>query len=325
MNKQITFLLQKVDSILLIGLFTLGIFLPLIDNVFDINPSPQLAEIRLLAEKPIFRWEWRTIKDYPDEFDNYYRDHLGFRDSLIRCYNWIHVKWVRTSPIYRVVLGKDDWLFLEGTTIDYYRGTYPFTMTKIARIARILEERRTWLAEHDIPLLYAFTPIKSSIYPEYIPPSINRVNEHTPLDHLIMYLKKYSELEFIDLRGTLLKEKNGEILFHKTGSHWNSYGAYLAYREIITHLSSRYSELKPLQETDLTFKRETVNGYDLAVMLGLKDVLREEQMFVSPRKPVAQQLNNVPQEKEYYPGRKKDSETPRFWSWALPTRKTLRT
>ncbi|MCD6384684.1 hypothetical protein J7M23_02800, partial [Candidatus Sumerlaeota bacterium] len=101
MKKESTSQLQKIESIILIVLFWAGILLPLIDNAFNIDPAPELVEKRRPAEKPVFRWQWSTIKEYPRAFVDYYRDHLGFRDSLIRWYNWFHIICLKTSPIYK--------------------------------------------------------------------------------------------------------------------------------------------------------------------------------------------------------------------------------
>lgn len=295
--------LYKFDGILLIFMFFAGILLPLIDNVFHLDPGAKLQENRPLAEKPVFTWKWSTIKEYPKAFEIYFRDHLGFRNSLIRGYNIIHVKGLKTSPLIQVLIGKDDWLYLGGPNVDYYRGTLPFTTRKIARVARIIQERQKWLADQKTPLVYIFVPEKATIYPEYIPDSINRVSDKTLLDHLTMYLKEYTQVDFIDLRDVLLNAKKQEFLYQRTGTHWNSRGAFLGYREIMKHLSQFYPEpKKPLQETSLSFKRETVKGFDLAVMLGLSDLFREEQVLISPKNPRAKRLDDVALE-EYYPTR----------------------
>jgi alginate O-acetyltransferase complex protein AlgJ len=294
--------LQKFDSVLLIIFFFAGILLPLLDNLLHIDPGARLQENRPLVEKPVFTWTWSTIRNYPKEFERYFRDHLGFRNSLIRWYNYIHVKWLKISPLNQVLIGKDGWLYLGGANIDYYRGTLPLTRRKTARVARIIQERQTWLADRNIPLLYIFVPEKSTIYPEYIPDSINRVSDKTLLDHLTMYLREYSTVDFVDFRGMLLEAKKKDLLYQKSGTHWNCRGAYLGYRETIEHLSRNYPDLKPLGETDLVFQRETVKGFDLSVMLGLSHFFVEEQVLISPRNPRAKRMDNVAL-KEYYPTR----------------------
>ena len=310
-------LLHKTSDLLFIVLFCLGIALPIVDNLVHLDPTRPLTENRPQASKPVFKWNSDMIQDYPKAFEAYFQDYLGFRNFLILWNNRIHVLWLRTSPIPDVVLGKQGWLFLGGRSVDYYRGTFPFTMTKIARIARILEERQDWLAEQNIPLLYIFTPEKSSIYPEYIPDSINRVNKDSFMDHVIEYLRKYTHVQFLDLRGTLLKEKKRAILFQRTGTHWNSVGAYLAYREMIELLSHQYPELKPLGQSELSIRKEMVNGFDLATMLGLNNVFKEERIFIMPKNPVAKSLYDISL-KEYFPRRPhfateiQDSRLPRL-------------
>lgn len=301
-TKDIIVTLHKIDSLLLIFLFCTGITLPLIDSVFHLDPAEPLVENRELTPKPVFAFKWSIVKDYPRSFENYFRDHLGLRKTLIRWNNLIYVKWLKISPHHRIVVGKKGWLFVGDELVNYYRGVPPHTLPMLAHRALILEERSHWLAQQNIPLIYIFTAEKSSVYPEFMPSSLNRVDQQTLMDYFTEYLKRYTNVEFIDLRHALLEAKAKNQLYPRTSSTWNSYGAFIGYREIINHLASRFPALTSISETELIATQKPDLGFDLAVLLGLNHILTKERIIWSPRKMNAKRINDIPL-KEYQPCR----------------------
>ncbi|MCX7766098.1 MAG: hypothetical protein N2246_05265 [Candidatus Sumerlaeia bacterium] len=302
LTKDFIVTMHKIDCLLLIFLFCAGMFLPLIGNVFNIDPGEPLVENRELTPKPTFVFRWSIVKDYPKAFENYFRDHLGFRKTLIRWNNLIYVKLLKISPHPRIVVGKKGWLFVGDELVNYFRGVPAPTLAMLAHRARILEERSHWLAQQNIPLIYIFTAEKSSIYPEFMPSSLNRVDQQSLMDYFTEYLRRYTSVDFIDLRPVLLQAKAKNQLYPRTSSTWNSYGAFIGYREIINHLANKFPALTPLSETDLTATQKPDFGFDLAVLLGLNHILTEPHIVWTPRKMNARRINDIPL-KEYQPRR----------------------
>ena len=74
--------LKTLESTLLIVLLWAGMLLPFLDNLFSLDPSPDLVEKRDLAPPPHCERKWSIIKEYPKAFDEYFKDHFGFRRFL---------------------------------------------------------------------------------------------------------------------------------------------------------------------------------------------------------------------------------------------------
>jgi len=284
---------QQIESLVIVAAFAVGITLPLIDRAVPLDPAPPLKENRYLATKPTFRWNWESVEQYPKEFEQYYRDHLGFRDSLIRLNSYVHTQWLKTSPLPSVFVGKDGWLFLGGGPIEYYRGREPEDPVKRLQIIRLLEERERWLADQGIPYLIVIVPAKSSIYSEYIPESVNRVRPGTFLDDLLDYAGEYTSLETLDLRTSLVKAKGSDLLYQVTGTHWSDRGAFVGYRQIAERLSKRYPAIVPTEESDLISTPEVVPGNDLSYMVGLDTFLKETEIRRKPRTTTARRSDDV--------------------------------
>jgi hypothetical protein len=106
------------------------------------------------------------------------------------------------------------------------------------------------------------------------------------LDQVISYLKKYSNLKIIDLRSELFKEKEHYLLYYKTDTHWNDFGAFFAYRTVINEIKDEYPQIKPLVLTDFYLKKQIANGGDLASMLSMSDSLKEEKYVLVSKKEI---------------------------------------
>jgi len=125
--------------------------------------------------------------------------------------------------------------------------------------------------------LVAVVPNKNTIYSEYMPDSIRKFRNTTRLDQLLDHMREHSPLKILDLREALFKAKSEYPVYWKTDSHWNSYGAYIGYVEIIRQLSAYLPALPvvPIEEGRVIIERSSTGG-DLAQMLFLQDAWAEE-------------------------------------------------
>jgi hypothetical protein len=71
--------------------------------------------------------------------------------------------------------------------------------------------------------------------------------------------------------------------YHRTDTHWNHFGAFTAYSEIMRHLLGSDHDLWRLDDFDIVRRHD--DGGDLANMLGLRDLLEEEYIVLEPRRP----------------------------------------
>ena len=74
---------DRIIRIILIVLFGISLCLPFMDNVFDLDPTSTLHEFRYMSERPKFVLKWSAIASFPEEFEQYFNDRLGFRNWLI--------------------------------------------------------------------------------------------------------------------------------------------------------------------------------------------------------------------------------------------------
>lgn len=269
-------------SIVFIFVFLFIAFVPFV-SWFVNGPEPQdPAEKRVLARKPHFRWD--EPFEFPRAFQAFYNDHVPFRTDLIRTNNWLKIKMLGVSPINRVRGGKEGWLFLDNqdprpSSIDYYRSGELFTTGELEQWKNLLEQRHKWLKAKGIHYVFVMVPNKNTIYPEYMPDNVRKINKKSRWDQLKGYLEKHSDVRFVDLRPALLEAKKQRRVYSITDTHWNDYGAYVAHCEIIKRISRFFPGAEPLPLSRFEIYEDDSAGGDLAQMLLLqKETLRENKI-----------------------------------------------
>lgn len=272
-------------------LFLLVLLFPIFNHFAGVIPGFKLHEKRKITPEPVP--EWKTLLQYPREYTPYYNDHFVLRNHFIYLQNFLEVKWFGVSPIPKVLVGRDGWLFIAREKSDrdcteYFRAVKPFTSAELEHWKNILEQRRKWLADRGIHYLFVIAPNKNTIYPEYMPRHIRKTGNRSRMDQLLEYLENHSKVPVLDLRPALRAAKKEYPVYARTDTHWSEYGAYIVHREIIEHIS-QYRDFKaavPLPLSRFKINRETWGGGDLAKMLSMPEVLTEEKFKLRPKSPL---------------------------------------
>jgi len=236
---------------------------------------------------PAFSFHNDSWKQFPSRYEKYFNDNFGLRNTLIFVNNFFKYGLFSISPVPRVLAGKNGWLFYadkdDGDPVACYRGTNLFSDTELYIIKKNIEGHRDFYKKFGIPLIILIVPNKHSIYPEYLPDNLKRVSKETRTDQFIKYLSISSDMMVLDLRKTLIEKKGRELLYQKTGTHWNSLGAFWGYKDLITAIGRFFPEINNKRLTDYNIEHEMVEGHDLANMLALKDLLKENEIIMSPK------------------------------------------
>ncbi|MCK4836267.1 MAG: hypothetical protein KAT17_06505 [Candidatus Aminicenantes bacterium] len=270
--------------------FLLLVFFPLLNSGLKIVKPIEIQERRALNKKPSFRID--GFHDYLDQYRRYYNDHFILRSSFIRLTNLMSYKFFKRSAVPMVIVGKNGWLFMSRETpqrdeVDYFRSVELFSRSELQQWCQVLEQRQQWLESLGIHYLLIIVPNKSTIYPEFMPDHIRKVVSRSRLDQLLDHINVHSEVNILDIRDALIKAKVRYPVFYKTDSHWNDYGAYIAYTEIMKYLGGFFKEEQVLSIEQFDIQTENRIGGDLAGALSLqKKVIRENILKMVPRIPL---------------------------------------
>jgi alginate O-acetyltransferase complex protein AlgJ len=270
--------IRVLEEWLIIGSFVLAISLPGIITKYRTDPAPSFEENRQLAQFPRLSRNLIELRGFPHSFGLYFNDHFAFRRLLIRWQAVARVKWLGTSTTPNVIMGKNGWFF-DGVNVGLGERRGPLTRDQIARWRQVLVERNDWLAARGIKYLFVVAPEKDQVYPEYLPET-GRAPRVSRQDQLIEAVRD-SHVEILDLRPSLIEAKRTHLVYLKTDTHWNSFGAFVAYQTIIKDLSRSFPRLQALADSDITFSPPANASGNLAQLLGLYNSITEQVVAVS--------------------------------------------
>ena len=161
-------------------------------------------------------------------------------------------------------------MFYGDTDITYFRAVTPLSPAQLLAWQERLERRQSWLAARGIPYLIVFAPLKSTIYPEYMPRAYNRIGAISRLDQFLAHLKAHSKLTIVDLRGPIADEKTRHQVFYRTDTHWNVRGSYVGYSKIMEALTRWFPEIPSVPLSAFDDHHYSELGRDLPLILGMR-------------------------------------------------------
>jgi hypothetical protein len=280
---------ERLDSFL-VALFACALAAPWVDEIVrtDKQRGPESHEQRAAAARPAF--EAGSILSFPEKYGAYFDDTFGLRDWLLRWHSIEKYFGFGVSPTSRVVLGKDDWMFYTGDqSVEAFRGLEALTEQDLHKWQVMLEAKRDYLKQKGIQYLFVIAPNKESIYSDYWPPRLNRVQPLTRMDQLVEYMKQHSDLEILDLRPALRaargEDSPGNYLYFPLGTHWNGRGSYVSYREIIDRLGRSLPPLRAPDTSELVYSEMMGVGDSWAQNMYIADLLPQLEDSYTPREP----------------------------------------
>ena len=246
-----------ISCILYSFLFLSNSFLDLTSN----NENRNLASLPSIS--------LNDVNVYTKQYEEYFNDHLPFRNELIKLKNIIDVFVFKNSINKGVVVGKDKWLFSKWGMHQY------FTDEELEIAKNNLLYLRDELRKRNIDFIFMVFPVKQSIYLEYAPDYIveEAVRNSESTDRFVNYIKNNTDIKIIYPKYDLLKYKEKYQLFYKYDGHWNDLSGYIAYMDIMDKLNLNYTNIDYLDIIKFDSSHKYMNFYNnLAMTIGLGNI-----------------------------------------------------
>jgi len=270
-------------------LFVVVLWLPFITMNLGFFTFQNTTEKRRLVQRPSLR-NLTDIVSFPRNYENYFNDNFGFRLMFISLNTEIKTNLFKTSPLPTVVTGQDGWLYYnndaDGIGLNDYLGRSAFSENELQLVKKKIETEKALLNSKGIKLLIAVAPDKQSIYPENLPKGYKKIGK-SRLDQ-IMGLDDNGSLSdtVIDLRRMLIEAKKNGPTYYKTDTHWNKYGALVAFQNIRNVLLDGFGV-----QMKANIVSNQIGGGDLATLMSAvneyKDFETKDMSFscdVDPKK-----------------------------------------
>jgi hypothetical protein len=276
--------MRTLQNLLLVAGFLVLIGLPLAANIAGEDGGDQRAENRELATFPTFEGTWESAVEWPAGLDLWFQDHFGFRSTLVQWYGESRYFWLHVSPSPLVVRGKEGFLYYaDDGGLDDFTNEDLLPPGEVHNWRETILRARVWCSAHHIAYVFTIPPDKHVLYPENFD---HRVVQVTPVSRADqVFTATLDTGVVVDVRQELLARKSQERLFHKTDTHWNERGAFVAYQQIINAVHRQLPAVPPARDRALfNATSRMLSGRDLAAIIGLKWVLGEEDLQLLPKK-----------------------------------------
>jgi len=202
-----------------------------------------------------------------------------------------------------VVVGKDGWLFLGdryASSVSVKRGLIFPSEQRFERArgyrANIRDYARSAGA---LDAYFVIVPNKADVYPEYLPGWMSTHDKPNFTDRLL----KERDHTLINLLPAMLESKASGELYYRTDSHWNTLGAWLAYRHIAEVIGTDHPKIKFLTGNDVRVDmHRQKRGGDLAAFLFIKNFRDDADPSVELGNTLAIETKNLKTRETTYSG-----------------------
>jgi hypothetical protein len=173
---------------------------------------------------------------------------------------------ISTNP--DIYIGVDRWLFiktyLEHTQDDLLKGPL-LSPDQNQKVHAYFKKQHDLSESMETKFVFMIAADKETVYPEYVCPDCK-----TPaitLADQVIEIAKSEGITVLDMRPIMKKEKENNpsrLLYYKQGSHWNSFGAVIGYRELMKTIG-----LTGVPSSDYKIISDPGSQDDLRALLGL--------------------------------------------------------
>jgi alginate O-acetyltransferase complex protein AlgJ len=169
----------------------------------------------------------------------------------------------------KVIVGQEGWLvYTSESDIEDYQKADQFSDEELKHIQTSLDKLSARYAEQGITLIVVVPPNKNTIYPERVPSTVPIIGDASKLEQLSAYLLAHGQTQLLDLRPALETAKSEREIYYATDTHWNDYGAYIAYAAILDELHKTYPNLSAHPLSDFKMTARAPEQLDLAGNMG---------------------------------------------------------
>jgi len=277
--------LKKSYDILLLLFFLAAITSPLVKGVITPDRKESMHEKRVLAELPEIPKTFARVGSFSADFEKYYNDHFGFRDELIQRYHQEMARRFNLTGNPLVIKGQEEWYFYTANSlIGDFLGEFEFKRDAFKEWYDEQIWRYRWLEERGIKYITFSPPNKQTVYPEKMAEELRAAAGITRMSQLHRYLDEYPHPFYVKLEDTMKEAKSKRKLYFAMDTHWNLFGAYIGFREVMEKLADFFPEQQFTSEFVFHKKDLKVSGGDLAEMLMIGQDTYEYVPMIAPRK-----------------------------------------
>ena len=267
-----------IDKIF-VGMFFVLLFIPM-SNIS--NKDISRTENRVLAKYPHFFIKSHFNDNFTSEFDSWFNDRFNGRKKLIRFNTKFKNLFDDGSPNEKVFYGHDGWLFYkDDNSLDNFQNKTFFSDEELKIISKYLSDIDKWARKRGKSFYYLIAPDKNKIYGEHIR-SLRKIHPDTEsrTQKLIKYLKENTTVKVVYPYQQLLDNKGNGLLYYKQDTHWNDFGSYIAYKELMNVIKKDYIDVEIINPVE--YEKVLHETGDLSQMIDFS-ISKDQSVYLRPK------------------------------------------
>lgn len=266
-------------------LFLVILFFFFFNNLVRWIPDKEAHENRKMVELQDLRGQ--SFIEYPGILTEYSNDHFSFRNILFTAHSVLKAKLFQASSLPdQVIVGKKGWFFKNDTfAVLDSRKLNRFDSQYLDGMKNTLKQRIQYLQSKGIKYYVIVPPNHDRIYREYYPERYKVVPNagHDRLDYYKVFCKQTLDFSIIDPTDSMMKYKFLHDVYYSTDTHWNLFGAWVGYRNLIEAIRRDFPCIQPLEYSELAITDTFTNQGDLSAMLGMEEIYKRKEFKLKDR------------------------------------------
>lgn len=267
---------MKWIKISTVFIFFALLFLPLVSHFAYGRPADDLPKLKTESGA--------LNTSFAEQAETYFEENLPIKEQVISGINFVKSSLFKSETA-NVITGKNGYLFYNETTDDYLN-IQTMDNREIYSTAKTIALLEEYCRAKDVNFVFAIAPNKNSILPQNMPGNFLPMQQDGNSDRLVKALQQQN-VQYADLFSVL---QNTENTYLMQDSHWNNYGAYLAFHEITNVLSHPPDEeVLPPPSLDQFHAEKNWQG-DLAAMLNQTNCPYDTQVYFNDQDKLADKI-----------------------------------
>lgn len=254
--------MKKNSNIIFIGLVFIVLILPIVFiNLKDNQIS--LSENRKLNEKPVLNDISKLFNgEFFNEFNSWFKDHIGFRDNIISLKGNIDHKLFNKIDVNYMYNGASgELIYMEPEMFTSYQHKDLLSETILSDVVNNYNIINDYFNSLGIKFLYVPCYDKHSILPEQVQNSINQYGSISKVDQIFKVLTDDGNVTVVNFKDDLIKAGVETYGVWSDPTHWTDYGSYIAYLSIMKEINKSF-DVNVLKDKDYDISYEN-KGYNL--------------------------------------------------------------
>lgn len=254
--------MKKNSNIIFIGLVFIVLILPIVFiNLKDNQIS--LSENRKLNEKPVLNDISKLFNgEFFNEFNSWFKDHIGFRDNIISLKGNIDHKLFNKIDVNYMYNGASgELIYMEPEMLKSYQHKDLLSEEELSDIVYNYNVINDYFNSLGASFIYVPCYDKHSILPEQIPSSIYQYGTVSKTDQIVAALLTDTKVNVANFKGDLLNVSTEAYGRWSDPTHWTDYGSHIAYLSIMEKINELHN-VKILSDADYNIYYEN-RGYKL--------------------------------------------------------------